>query len=110
MVPREETLLTRLGLWPGRFPNLCLFSLAFGGGGWGDGGMWLNSTFFSSEMARPVALLPEKPLASEVRALLNSVTKVIECATGGHGRCVNSVCGCRCHNVAPESSGRACWR
>jgi hypothetical protein len=71
----------------------------------GGGGMWLNSTFFSSEMARPVALLPEEPLASEVRALLNSVTKVIECATGGHGRCANSVCGCRCHNVAPESSG-----
>ena len=72
--------------------------------------MWLNSTFFSSEMARPVALLPEEPLASEVRALLNSVTKVIECATGGHGRCSHSACGCRCHDVAPESSERACWR
>jgi len=54
-------------------------------------------TLFSVKSAKPVALLPQEPLASEVQALLNSATNVIECATGGHGRCANSVCGCRCH-------------
>ena len=54
-------------------------------------------TLFSVKSAKPVALLPQEPLDSEVQALLNSATNVIECATGGHGRCANSVCGCRCH-------------
>jgi hypothetical protein len=54
-------------------------------------------TLFSVKSTKPVALLPEEPLASEVQALLNSATNVIECATGGHGRCANSACGCRCH-------------
>jgi hypothetical protein len=54
-------------------------------------------TLFSTQMAKPVALLPEEPLVSEVQGLLNSVTNVIECATGGHGRCVDSACRCHCH-------------
>jgi hypothetical protein len=54
-------------------------------------------TLFSVKSAQPMLPLPEEPLASDVQGLLNSVTNVIECATGGHGRCANSVCGCRCH-------------
>ncbi len=59
-------------------------------------------TLFSVKSTKPMASLPEEPLASEVQVLLNSATNVIECATGGHGRCANSVCGCRCH----KSRGR----
>jgi hypothetical protein len=54
-------------------------------------------SLFSVKSATPMALLPEEPLTSEVQGLLNSATNVIECATGGHGRCANSVCLCRCH-------------
>jgi len=43
-------------------------------------------TLFSVKSAKPVALLPQEPLDSEVQELLNSATNVIECATGGHGR------------------------
>ena len=39
----------------------------------------------------------DKVVAHEVQGLLNSVTNVIECATGGHGRCVDSACRCHCH-------------
>jgi hypothetical protein len=54
-------------------------------------------TLFSLKSVTQAALLPEELLASQVQVLLNSATNVIECATGGHGRCANSVCRCRCH-------------
>jgi hypothetical protein len=54
-------------------------------------------TLFSIKSAKSTAILPEEGLTSEVQALLNNATGVIECATGGHGRCANSGCGCRCH-------------
>jgi hypothetical protein len=54
-------------------------------------------TLFSVKSTKPAALLLEEPLPSEVQVLLNSATNLIECATGGHGRCANSACGCRCH-------------
>jgi hypothetical protein len=66
-------------------------------------------TLFSVKPAQLTARLPEEPLTSEIQALLNSVTSVIECATGGHGRCANSACRCRCHKSrgrTPESRGR----
>src|ERR1700756_2110259 len=63
-------------------------------------------TLFSVKSTKPVALLPEEPLASEVQALLNSATNVIECATGGHGRCANSACGCRCHKSRTRTRAR----
>jgi hypothetical protein len=77
---------------------------------------WLHSSrsakesatggLFSAKFADPVALLPEEPLVSEVQGLLNSAINVIECATGGHGRCANGACGCRCHKSrAPRSGG-----
>src|ERR1700731_1271878 len=47
--------------------------------------------------AKHAAILPEEPLVSEVQMLLDSATNLIECATGGHGRCANSSCGCCCH-------------
>lgn len=63
-------------------------------------------TLFSVKPENPVALLPEEPLASEVQGLLNSATNVIECATGGHGRCANSACGCRCHRSRPRTRAK----
>jgi hypothetical protein len=57
----------------------------------------LAGTLFSANSAKHAAILPEEPLVSEVQALLNNAAGVIECATGGHGRCANSGCGCRCH-------------
>jgi hypothetical protein len=57
----------------------------------------IAGTLFSIESTKTVALLPEEPLASEVQLLLKRATDLIECATGGHGRCANSACGCRCH-------------
>jgi len=54
-------------------------------------------TLFSVTCAKSTAILPQEPLTSEVQALLNSAAGVIECATGGHGRCANNGCGCRCH-------------
>jgi hypothetical protein len=48
-------------------------------------------------MTKPVTLLLEELLVSETQGLLNSVTNAIECATGGHGRCVHSACKCHCH-------------
>src|SRR5271155_1803727 len=54
-------------------------------------------TLFSLKSATPGDLLHEEPLASQVQVLLNSATNVIECATGGHGRCANSACRCHCH-------------
>ena len=55
-------------------------------------------TLFSRRSAKSTAILPEERLTSEVQALLNNAVGVIECATGGHGRCANSGCRCRCHN------------
>jgi hypothetical protein len=63
-------------------------------------------TLFSVKPATPVGLQPEEPLASEVQGLLNSVTNVIECATGGHGRCADSACGCRCHKSRARSRAK----
>jgi hypothetical protein len=54
-------------------------------------------TLFPTRIADPATLLPEEPLVSEVQALVNSVTTVIECATGGHGRCIDTACRCHCH-------------
>ena len=54
-------------------------------------------TLFSVKSTKPAALILEEPLASEVQVLLNSATNIIECATGGHGRCANSACRCHCH-------------
>jgi hypothetical protein len=63
-------------------------------------------TLFSLKSATPAAILPEEPLASQVQVLLNSATNVIECATGGHGRCANSVCRCRCHKSRARMRAR----
>jgi hypothetical protein len=60
-------------------------------------------SLFSARSASPVARLPEEPLASEVQALLNSATNVIECTTGGHARCVHSDCRCDCHKPSEPS-------
>ena len=57
-----------------------------------------TGTLFSPRSAKSTAILPEERLTSEVQALLNDAVGVIECATGGHGRCANSGCRCRCHN------------
>lgn len=57
-----------------------------------------SGTFFSIKLAKSTAILPEERLASEVQALLNKTAGVFECATGGHGRCANGGCGCRCHH------------
>jgi len=57
-----------------------------------------TGTLFSIKSAKSTSILPEERLASEVQALLNDTAGVIECATGGHGRCANSGCGCRCHH------------
>ena len=61
-------------------------------------------TLFSAHFAKHAAILPchdpaipEEPLISEVQTLLNNAANAIECATGGHGRCANRVCRCRCH-------------
>jgi len=63
-------------------------------------------TLFSVKSATPVGVLPEEPLTSEVQGLLNSVTNVIECSTGGHGRCANSACRCRCHKSRSRGRGK----
>lgn len=57
-----------------------------------------TGTLFSIKSAKSTAILPEEWLASEVQALLNKTAGVFECATGGHGRCANGGCGCRCHH------------
>ena len=56
-----------------------------------------TSTLFSIKPAKSKAILPEERLASEVQALLNEPVEAVECATGAHGRCVDSKCRCRCH-------------
>jgi hypothetical protein len=57
-----------------------------------------TGTLFSIKSAKSTAILPEEWLASDVQALLNKTAGVFECATGGHGRCANGGCGCRCHH------------
>jgi hypothetical protein len=56
--------------------------------------------------AKHAAILPQEPLVSEVQTLLNSATSVIECATGGHGRCANKVCRCQCHKSLARSRSK----
>ena len=65
-----------------------------------------TGTLYSVKPATSVGLLPEEPLASEVQGLLSSVTNVIECATGGHGRCANSACVCRCHKTRARTRAK----
>ena len=50
-----------------------------------------TGTLFSIKSAKSTAILPEERLTSEVQALINAAG-VIECATGAHGRCVDSKC------------------
>ena len=64
-------------------------------------------TLFSVKSAKSTATLPDEPLSSDVQALLNSAAGVIECATGGHGRCVNSGCRCRCHKSRARARVRS---
>jgi hypothetical protein len=52
---------------------------------------------FSSKLEKPVTFRPEEPLPSQVQELLDSAIHLIECATGGHGRCTEGTCGCQCH-------------
>jgi hypothetical protein len=54
-------------------------------------------TLFSAKPAEQLTFIFEEPTASTVQALMNRATNVFECATGGHGRCVDSVCRCHCH-------------
>ena len=66
-----------------------------------------RDTVFSTKPAKAADMLPAELFASETQALLNSTTNVIECATGGHGRCVDRVCRCHCHRLrAPISAKR----
>jgi hypothetical protein len=53
---------------------------------------------FSAKSAKSTAMLTDGSLTAEVQTLLNNAAGVIECATGGHGRCANSRCECRCHD------------
>jgi hypothetical protein len=64
-------------------------------------------TLFSLKSAKSTGILPEERLTSEVQALLNNATGAIECATGGHGRCANSRCGCRCHKSRARARSAA---
>jgi hypothetical protein len=57
-----------------------------------------KGTLFSIKSAKSAGIFPEERLTSEVQALLNDSAGVIECVTGGHGRCANSACRCRCHH------------
>jgi hypothetical protein len=63
-------------------------------------------TLFSVNSTKRQAILPEEPLSSEVQGLLNNATNLIECGTGGHGRCANSVCGCRCHKARSRTRAK----
>jgi hypothetical protein len=66
-----------------------------------------KETLFSTNPAKSAAIIPEKRLVSEAQALLNDTAGVIECATGGHGRCLNRGCGCLCHHSRlPARSNR----
>jgi hypothetical protein len=59
--------------------------------------MACDKALTSIKPAKATAILPEERLASEVQALLNEAAGAVECATGAHGRCVDSKCRCRCH-------------
>jgi hypothetical protein len=56
--------------------------------------------------AKHAAILPEEPVVSEVQTLLNGAASVIECATGGHGRCANRMCRCQCHKSVARSRSK----
>jgi hypothetical protein len=58
----------------------------------------IAGALFSAESAKSTAMLTDGSLTAEVQMLLNNAAGVIECATGGHGRCANSRCECRCHD------------
>ena len=60
-------------------------------------------TLFSTNPTKSAAILPEEWAAAEAQALLNDTRGVIECATGGHGRCLNGGCGCLCHHSRPRA-------
>jgi hypothetical protein len=62
-----------------------------------------TETLFSTNPAKSAAILPEERSASEGQALLNDTAGLIECATGGHGRCLNRGCGCLCHHSRPRA-------
>lgn len=38
---------------------------------------------------------------------LDSVADVVECATGGHGRCADRACGCCCHGSQVRKRGKS---
>jgi hypothetical protein len=54
-------------------------------------------SLFSSKSRKPVTFRPEERLPSEAQVVLDIATQLIECVTGGHGRCTESACACRCH-------------
>jgi hypothetical protein len=60
----------------------------------------------AAELAKSTAILPEESLTSEVQALLYEAAGSIECATGAHGRCVDSKCRCRCHKSRARSRSK----
>jgi transcriptional regulator with XRE-family HTH domain len=45
-----------------------------------------------------VLTLIREPNTNRIEAPDNAASD-FECATGGHGRCVNEACGCRCHSA-----------
>jgi transcriptional regulator with XRE-family HTH domain len=45
-----------------------------------------------------VLTLIREPNTGRIEAPDNAASD-FECATGGHGRCVNEACGCRCHSA-----------
>lgn len=57
----------------------------------------IDGSLFSASFARHAATISHTPPASAVRTFPNNTANVIECATGGHGRCANRGCRCRCH-------------
>jgi len=65
-----------------------------------------TGTLFSVRSAKSTAILPEERLTSEIQAVLNDAVGVIECATGGHGRCANNECRCRCHNLRARARSK----
>lgn len=66
----------------------------------------VSGSLFSAKATGSPATLPEEPLASEIQMLLSSAASVIECATGGHGRCADSACRCRCHRSVARARAK----
>ena len=65
---------------------------------------------FSLKSEKSTANLPEECLTSEVLAQLNNATGSVECATGAHGRCVDSKCRCRCHKSRARARSKRSMR